>query len=644
MLRLLDFETTSPLDLENCGVDSYVKEATVLAVGWRTLDGYRSWVPQPGDVVPADLLDASAVTMAHNSRFDRLVWHTVLRRDFPSVPSLPVERWLDTAMVARAQGLPGKLDLLLRTFKLSPKKSTPGVKKLFVTPVEELPPFSDPVWDELLRYLAWDVDGLDQVVDLMDPVSQETWEEFWVCERINDRGLPVDVDKARRALELLAPVTKRFVSEVVDQTGFKPTQYVKMAQWVYGRLPSHVQPLMLNAKTGKPSLDSRSLLPAILRHDDTPEHIKDVLRSLQQCRKSSSYKFSAVVNREVGGRLCGEYVFNGAANTGRFSSHGLQMHNNPKKVIESAAFEELFSPTFDFDTRWREIPGLLKGSLRPLVWAMGDGTIIWVDWSQIEARALPYLTEDPEVEPRMDVFRRNEDIYMKTVRDIWGCDDPAYRQAAKTAELALGFCGMEGAMETFCHNFGLHLTREERRSIVVRWHAANAWATRFGDNLLGGYVDALAGESSKVGKISFYPVRTPIGVAVVMLLPDGRPLYYQGATPFDCLRQDKGKWLRSSVWRGILSENATQATCASLLRSKLVNLEGHLPDGAELIGHTHDEILAEVPSRDETVIRRVAEFIGREMATAPPWLEGCPLNVEWMAGPRYGHALYSGKM
>jgi hypothetical protein len=369
--------------------------------------------------------------------------------------------------------------------------------------------------------------------------------------------------------------------------------------------------------------------------------VKTVLASLQQCRKSATYKFAAVLNRATGGRLCGEYIFNGASNTGRYSSNGLQMHNNPKSVIDEAQFADLFSTSFDAEGRWREVPTLLKGSLRPLVRAT-RGAILWCDWSQVEARVLPYLTEDPETEPRMEVFRNNDDIYMKTVRDIWGCDDRAYRQAAKTAELALGFCGMLGAMETFCHNFNIKLSRQEMASIVQRWHEVNAWAGRFGDRLLGAYIDALAGEPSAVGKIRFHAIKTHFGNTVVMTLPDGRPLYYQGATAFDCLRPGDGHMARSSVWRGILVENGTQATCASLLREKLVNLEGRLPEGANLIGHTHDEIIAEIPSLDEAAIRHVAEFVGREMVKAPTWLEGCPLNVEWKAGPRYGHSLYSG--
>jgi DNA polymerase I-like protein with 3'-5' exonuclease and polymerase domains len=73
-------------------------------------------------------------------------------------------------------------------------------------------------------------------------------------------------------------------------------------------------------------------------------------------------------------------------------------------------------------------------------------------------------------------------------------------------------------------------------------------------------------------------------------------------------------------------------------------LEGTLPHGAEVIGHTHDELLFEVPSRDETVVREVAEFASREMVTAPCWLAGLPLNIEWKAGHRYGIATLTGTM
>jgi DNA polymerase len=250
-MRILDFETTSPVDLPTCGVDRYVEEASVLAVGWLDSAGYHRWVPSEGPV-PEELLEPGVVTLAHNSRFDRLVWNRVLRRDFPQVPEAPTRQWLDTAMVARAQSLPPHLDQILRAFGLPPKKKTPAVRRLFSTPVDQLPPISDPVWGELLAYLEWDVLGLDQVVDLLDPVDRRAWEEFWASEEINDRGLPVDAEIASRALELLEPVARRFQVEVKLATGLNPTQYVKMAHWVYDRLPSHVKPINLNPETGKP--------------------------------------------------------------------------------------------------------------------------------------------------------------------------------------------------------------------------------------------------------------------------------------------------------------------------------------------------------------------------------------------------------
>jgi DNA polymerase len=254
--------------------------------------------------------------------------------------------------------------------------------------------------------------GLDAVLNHLDGLSQSVWEEFWANERVNDRGLPVDVWAARAATALMEPVTPRLIERAVAISGLRPTQYVKMAQWVYNQLPMHVRPLMLNPETGKPSLDSRSRLPDILHHEDTPAAICGLLDTLLESRKSSTYKYQAIQNRaDSAGRLCGEYIFNGAINTGRHSSHGLQMHNNPKKALDQEAFDDLFSRRFDMDNRWNAIPSLLKGAIRPMI-CSEKGTIVWVDWSQIEARALPYLTLDPETEPRMRVFHENSDLYM----------------------------------------------------------------------------------------------------------------------------------------------------------------------------------------------------------------------------------------
>ena len=50
------------------------------------------------------------------------------------------------------------------------------------------------------------------------------------------------------------------------------------------------------------------------------------------------------------------------------------------------------------------------------------------------------------------------------------------RQRGKVAELALGFCGGEGALQAMAAAYGLHLDDAEAQDLVDAWREANPWA------------------------------------------------------------------------------------------------------------------------------------------------------------------------
>jgi hypothetical protein len=84
------------------------------------------------------------------------------------------------------------------------------------------------------------------------------------------------------------------------------------------------------------------------------------------------------------------------------------------------------------------------------------------------------------------------------------------------------------------------------------------------------------------------------------------------------------------IWRGLLSENVTQAVGADMLRgSILLGRRAGLP----ICGHTHDEIITH-PTLDN--VAAVRDTLTTIMTTQPSWATGLPLNIEWSLGDRYG--------
>jgi hypothetical protein len=313
----------------------------------------------------------------------------------------------------------------------------------------------------------------------------------------------------------------------------------------------------------------------------------------------------------------------------------------PKKMSPVEFVDDVIAGDPDLLERygWRNVPDLLKTSIRYLVRGRPGSPLVWVDWSAIEARILPWLTLDPRCDRRLDIFRENGDIYMETVREVYGVDDRDLRQAGKAMELSQGYCGRFNAMTTFCNNLGVQMTEREKQEASDKWHDANPWAQAFGDNLVAAFTTTFFDKVvTQVGRIMFEPGDR--GVDVWMRLPGGRRLPYRGVhATWSGLRvtryEDSGKPFEIRIWQGLLAENGTQATAASLLRDVLVRLHTKVL----LCGHTHDEVIAESGNSDP---RMIALAISREMVYNPKWLEGCPLNVEWSYGPRYGEPTEKG--
>ena len=142
-------------------------------------------------------------------------------------------------------------------------------------------------------------------------------------------------------------------------------------------------------------------------------------------------KFNKMLAQHVDGTLFGQYTFNGAGQTGRASSRGVQVHNLARDVLEYEyeALEVLVRDgSYDqFDDVGDETPVSRKLSLliRPAFTPDPDHVFVWSDWSQIEARVLPWLAgNDPGALARLKIFSdvdRNPnlpDLYTRTAATL----------------------------------------------------------------------------------------------------------------------------------------------------------------------------------------------------------------------------------
>jgi DNA polymerase len=641
-MLFIDFETRSRCDLKAKGVYNYAQDAStdVLCMSYAFDDEeVQTWLPdQP---FPQKVREWQGLIYAHNAAFERLIFWYVLQINFK------LEQFVCTAAQARANCAPGSLEDVGRFAGADMRKDHRGSQliRLLSVPQPNGQFREDAaLMEEMVRYCEQDVRVMRVVSKALRPLSDDELKDYHVNEQINDRGVLADVPLCQAAIKYAADETveiQQIVSEVTDGE-ITSVRSPKMREWVLARVGPEAKKLMWNGE--KYSIDKtvRANLLAMEDPDEIPAHVADVIQCADDLWASSVAKFARLSNLadEEDNRVRGAFVFAGGAATGRASSYGAQVHNftrkcakEPDEVRHAMVRGHAITPRFG-----RRITDVLKGMLRPALIAKPGHVLIAYDWSAIEGRVHPWLSNCPAGEGKLDVFRSGLDPYKVNAAATFGV---AYadvtgdqRQVGKVQELALGFLGGAGAFEVFGRAYGIRLSVTEVNKAVEGWRRANPWAQAHGQQLEAAYLRAMRNKG-----FEFAAGRTVYlfdGQTLWYSLPSGRVLCYPNAK-FDAEGNvtytkaawkpaaDAKEWPRARLWRGLACENVTQATAHDILRHSLRQLDG-------VVLHVHDEIVVECPAQEAEA---VAAHMHQIMCTPPAWAEGLPLAAEGVTTTRY---------
>lgn len=641
----LDFETRCALPLPAVGLHRYAAAAQVLCLAYAIDDGpVELWTPgRPFPQTLAARIRDGADCCAHNAEFERAIFRACLPKYAPQD-----HQWVCTAVQASASGLPRGLDDAAKALRLPVRKAAAGRELISACCI---PPYDDTRLPELYDYCRQDVEVERTLYGVLRPLSDSERDDLAVNMIINDVGLPIDHEFAAAAVDYAEEERRYLAERLAEVTGgeLTKTSGVTLTRWVYDRLtPDQRVPMIQDDKV---TLDRRTR--ADLLDDDTlPPLVRQVLQLSDDASNSSVGKYAALVRRSTPSdpRVRGAYMLNGAPGTGRYSSTGAQLHNFPRKAPPDA------DAIADMIVAGEGVPdamATLSQMLRPTICAPEGDILIWADWSAIEGRVLPWLAED---DSKLAIFRAGKDPYKVNASGIFSVPYDAVtddqRQAGKVAELALGFGGAVGALNAMGANYGLTWDEAEGRAIVNAWRRVNSWAPPFWDALEAAAMSAILhpGERHTAGRLTYVYAGRYLRGALLCELPSGRVLTYPEARiesqvtrwgPRDSIVALKGgrkprvaePWPRQRLWRGLLAENVTQAVAADLLREALATLVLDLD--APVIGHTHDEVLLEVPDTDEAIAAHTAA-LRQVMETPPRWAVGLPLKADTGVGYRYG--------
>lgn len=679
----IDLESRSRCDLETAGVYNYAADPSteiVICSYAVNMGPVKRWTIFDGEDIPAELerlLEDELVEIrAHNAAFERLMLKHCWKIDIEPIA------FHCTAFQARSCSLPGSLADMGRALTADLKKDPRGWQliRLLSIPREDGSFNEDPkLYAEFGDYCDRDVVAM-RAASLMLPSLSTDARRMWAAnELVNDAGMPIDSELCRLAIHYAQAERDAAQKRVVTLTdgALGRARGKNLTEWVHERLPEKAARLMRVVKrraitnykgtaAGDPKLGANRLLhltgeeyatktldketraAIFAMAEETPEDFDDdvmaVMGANDAVTSTSVYKFQRMLETASSdGRLRGAFIPGGASGTGRFSSHAAQLHNFPRKCAEApeavkavmARRESLNGPVLE----------ILKSMLRPTIGARDGYLIVRADWNAIEARALPWLTGRASAVLYLDAFRDpTRDIYIEQARL---CGLGENRQAGKVVVLAFGYGGGVGALAIMSKAYAVRIEGSPQ-AIVDAWRRANRWAVEWWSELDRAARAALTSPSPAwfpAGRVAFRHEdwgKDPEGNdqrTLTMLLPSGRMIYYpyarldeEGISYLKAAwkpRAGAEEWPRARLWGGLLAENATQATCADLLREALVRA---VEAGIPVIGHVHDEIVAEAPAAEAPAIGLLLKEI---MLTLPDWAAGLPLAVEVDISPRY---------
>ena len=302
--------------------------------------GARLWTPDYGR--PHDLIDhvlRGGLLEAWNTAFEWWVWNYVCTRRY-GWPALPLEQTRCAMAKARATSYPGALgiaggimrlqvqkdpdgDRLLKLFSM-PRNPTAKDKRLRWTPAD-LPADAQKLYSYNRTDIVSEAEASARCPDL---TGEEL--EFWITDqRINRRGVAVDVENLEACARIVELCLQRYDAELCQLTGGaveRASQLERLKGWCASR-GFHIH-------DGKGTMDDDAIDAYLKQIDEARVPAWGPVRralELRQLVGSASVKKVFAMRNQVSawGRLHDLFNYHGA-HTGRPTGEGPQPTNLPK--------------------------------------------------------------------------------------------------------------------------------------------------------------------------------------------------------------------------------------------------------------------------------------------------------------------------
>lgn len=487
----LDFESYSAADLKKVGAYRYAEDpsARILLCAiakndgpvelWDSRNEFDSF--EARTLIEDMLASPTALVVAHNAPFEIAVCKYVWERTFGAPPPA-LHRWRCTAAMCRRAAIPWSLEKAAEFLDLPTKKDPLGSKLIqrFCKPngtaVKGMT--EDDAWAAFGRYCVADVEVERLLWKRLQPFALDrdtaVLDGFLFDLRMNDRGIPVNVDALRHAATLVADIRNPMEEEFMKLTGLRPSQREKVLGWLKER--------------GYPAEDLQAAtIEEVL--DDPPEAMSpEALRALA-IRADSAYaavsKIPSMIDCACSdSRVRGGFLWSGAIRTHRWAGRLVQPQNFKRPTIKDThvAYEMICAgcDAGALDLLWDSPMEAMASCIRHFIQLPGQ-SMLDGDFANIEARITPWLCGQDDM---LDEFRSGQDVYKTMASFIYSVPEAKVtkdqRFVGKQATLACQFQVSARKFQMMCASFGQMLDtatcelaveryREKRNLIKQAW-------------------------------------------------------------------------------------------------------------------------------------------------------------------------------
>ena len=550
-----DFETKSKVDLKACGTDVYARHPStqVLMLHYACDDhDTHAWYPHLDPEVPAALrrlaADPEVMFVAHNAQFERAIWLHVLGID------IPLERWICTQAMAASLALP--LDLQQLTDNalhlsdgLQKSKDGKALINLFCKPrpesrITEKKPheYEDwntkpDEWDRFCKYGHQDVIAERRVYKILSRYITDMPEmlRLWCMgQRINERGVPIDLALVRGAQVIAAKTKEALTAKMVELSGL-------------GNPNSAPQALAWLTERGYPYSNLRKERVAMALEYHSDKMTKDAIKFLkfrQFAAKTSNTKYAAMERAtHTDGRLRYMFAFRAAARTGRYGGRVVQLQNLPRphrqvkkyldavrQLIRDEDFEALcllFDNPLD----------VLSSSIRSAIAPPPGYKFVVADLAAIELAVLAWLTKCVFW---LDVLQKKRDPYksfgVHFLNKAYELITKAERDECKPGALGAGYRLGGGFLSEdkngditktglwgYAENMGIKLTQKQAAHAVAIYRDISPEVVQSWYDLEAAVLDTIRDKQPRRVCGLVIDIRAPF---LRIRLPSGRYLHY----------------------------------------------------------------------------------------------------------------------